>query len=147
MRKRLLCFFTLFILFGGTRFNAGAAEWTPFVEDHAFRHAYDKQSIVHTPKGIVRVAIKVDPKGKEGRDFLLEVRKKIGLTLEGYDHYGFSLTVMEIDCANHQKRILESNDFNQKGELLDSVSSPNPKWAPIATDSIHGLYQKVFCKR
>lgn len=137
----------LFVLFGGFYSAADAAEWTPFVEDQVFKHFYDKQSIFHSSKGIVRVAIKVDPKGKEGRDFLLSVREKMGLTLEGYADYGFSLTVMEIDCANHLKRILQSDDYNSKGEQLDTVSSQNPKWAPISPESVHGLYQKVFCKK
>lgn len=134
------------ILLGATYSAADAAEWTLFVEDHAFKHFYDRQSIVHTPSGIVRVAVKVDPKGKEGRDFLLNVRKRIGLKLEGYDHYGFSLTVMEIDCPNRSKRLLQSDDYNERGEQLDAVSPPNPKWAPITPDSVHGLYQKYFCR-
>lgn len=126
--------------------DAGAAEWTLFVEDHAFKHSYDKQSIVHLPEKLIRVAVKVDPKGKEGRDFLLKVRQQIGLPLDGYENYGFSLTIMEIDCANKRKRILQSDDYNKKGEELDTVSSPNPKWADISPDSIHGLYQKALCK-
>jgi hypothetical protein len=137
----------LFILFGWFSSQAGAAEWTPFVEDQRFKHFYDKQSIFHSPQGLVRVAIKVDPKGKEGRDFLLDVRKKMGMNLEGYEEYGFSLTVMEIDCRSHSKRILQSDDYTSKGEQLDSVTPQNPKWAPIAPDSVHGLYEKVFCKK
>ncbi len=146
MKRMRIGLLALFILF---RFYsvAAAAEWTLFVEDQGFKHFYDKQSIFHSSKGLVRVAIKVDPKGKEGRDFLLNVRKKMGLKLEGYENYGFSLDVMEIDCANHAKRILQSDDFNAKGELLDTVSSQNPKWAQIAPDSVHGLYQKFFCKK
>ena len=137
---------SLFILFVGFHQDADAAEWTPFVEDKAFKHSYDKQSIAHLPNRMIRVAIKVDPKGKEGRDFLLKVRQQIGLPLDGYENYGFSLTVMEIDCANQRKRILQSDDYTKKGEQLDTVSSPNPKWAEISPESIHGLYQKALCK-
>ena len=126
--------------------NAGAAEWTPFVEDQAFRHSYDKQSIVHLPNKMIRVAVKVDPKGKEGLDFLLKVRQEIGLSLNGYENYGFSLTIMEIDCLGKKKRILQSDDYNKKGEELDTKSSPNPKWVEINPNSIHGLYQKALCK-
>lgn len=140
-------FLALFILLDLFYSAAGAAEWTPFVEDQRFKHSYDKQSIFHSPQGLVRVAIKVDPKGKEGRDFLLEVRKKMGMNLEGYKNYGFSLTVMEIDCENHSKRILQSDDYTSKGEPLDSVSPQNPKWAQIVPDSVHGLYEKVLCKK
>ncbi len=137
---------SLFILFVGFHPDAKAAEWTPFVEDQAFKHFYDKQSIAHLPNQMIRVAIKVDPKGKEGRDFLLKIRQQIGLPLEGYENYGFSLTVMEIDCANKRKRILQSEDYNKKGEQLDTQSSPNPKWAEIHPNSVHGLYQKALCK-
>lgn len=140
-------FFTLFILLGAFRLDAGAAEWTPFVEDQRFKHSYDKQSIFHSPQGLVRVAIKVDPKGKAGRDFLLNVRKQIGMNLEGYENYGFSLTVMEIDCVNDVKRILQSDDYTSEGEQLDSVSPQNPKWAAIAPESVHGLYKKALCKK
>lgn len=147
MKRRWAWFFlTGFILLGGFYSHVDAAEWTLFVQDQAFQHFYDKQSIFHSPKGLVRVAIKVNPKGKEGRDFLLNVRKQIGLKLEGYENYGFSLTVMEIDCPSHTKRILQSDDYNQKGEQLDSATSQNPKWIQIAPDSIHGLYEKFFCK-
>ena len=69
------------------------------------------------------------------------------MTLEGYENYVFSITIMEIDCANHVKRILQSDDYNKKGELLDTVSSSNQKWAPIASESVHGLYEKVLCKK
>lgn len=147
MKMKRTVFLTLFILLGLFRLDVKAAEWTPFVQDQRFKHFYDKQSIFHAPQGLVRVAIKVDPKGKEGRDFLFDVRKKIGMNLEGYENYGFSLTVMEIDCANHSKRILQSDDYTSKGEQLDSVSPQNPKWAPIAPDSVHGLYEKFFCKK
>ena len=147
MKKRSTWFLALFILLGGFYSIAAAAEWTLFVEDQAFKHYYDKQSIFHSPKGLVRVAIKVDPKGKEGRDFLLNVRKQMGLKLEGYEDYGFSLDVMEIDCAHHAKRILQSDDYNSKGEQLDTVAPRNPKWVPIVPDSVHGLYQKFFCKQ
>ncbi|HZR46536.1 MAG TPA: surface-adhesin E family protein [Candidatus Manganitrophaceae bacterium] len=146
MKKIILWLLFLFLLFPGPYQNAGAAEWTPFVEDQAFKHFYDKQSIAHLKNGIVRVAIKIDPKGKEGRDFLLKVRERIGLSLDGYENYGFSLDVMEIDCPNKRKRILQSDDYNKKGEQLDTVSSPNPKWVEINPDSVHGLYHKVFCK-
>lgn len=147
MKRTFLWLFSLFILLGRLHPGAEAAEWTPFVEDKAFKHFYDKQSIFHSSKGLVRVAVKIDPKGKEGRDFLMTVRKKIGLPLEGYENYGFSLTVMEIDCPGQQKRILQSDDFNVKGELLDNVSPQNPKWVQIAPESVHGLYQRVLCKK
>ncbi len=140
-------FLTLFIVFGVFHPDAGAAEWTPFVDDQRFKHSYDKQSLFHSPQGLVRVAIKVDPKGKEGRDFLLAVREKMKMNLAGYENYGFSLIVMEIDCANHQKRTLQSDDYTSKGEQLDSVSPQNPKWAQIAPDSVHGLYEKALCKK
>ena len=147
MRKISVGFLAFFVLLGAFRRGADAAEWTLFVQDQGFKHFYDRQSIFHPTKEIIRVAIKVDPKGKEGRDFLLNVRKEIGLTLEGYENYAFSVTIMEIDCENHVKRILQSDDYNQKGELLDAVSSPNQKWAPIAPESVHGLYEKVLCKK
>jgi len=140
-------FLAFFILLGLSHPHADAAEWTPFVEDQRFKHSYDKQSIFRSPQGLIRVAIKVDPKGKEGRDFLLEVRKKIGMNLEGYENYGFSLTVMEIDCVNDAKRILQSDDYTIKGEPLDSVAPQNPKWAAIAPESVHGLYKKALCKK
>lgn len=147
MKRKQVWFVVFFILFGGFHPAARAAEWTPFVEDQRFKHSYDKQSIFHSPQGLVRVAIKVDPKGKEGRDFLLNVRKQIGMNLEGYENYGFSLTVMEIDCVNDVKRILQSDDYTSKGEQLDSVSPQNPKWAAIAPESVHGLYKKALCKK
>jgi hypothetical protein len=146
MKKMILWLPFLLILFAGVHQDAGAAEWTPFVEDKAFKHFYDKQSLAHLSQGLIRVAIKVDPKGKEGRDFLLKVRQQIGLSLEGYENYGFSLTVMEIDCPNNRKRILQSDDYTKKGEPLDASTSPNPKWAEISPDSVHGLYRKVLCK-
>jgi hypothetical protein len=136
----------VFLLLLSVYQNAAAAEWTLFVEDQAFRHSYDKQSIAHLANKVIRVAIKVDPKGKEGRDFLLKVRGQMGLSLDGYQDYGFSLTIMEIDCVNQRKRILQNDDYNKKGEELDTLSSPNPKWAEINPNSIHGLYYKALCK-
>ncbi len=144
--KIIIVLLSLFASFAAVHPDAKAAEWTPFVEDKAFKHSYDKQSIAHQANAMIRVAVKVDPKGKEGRDLLLKVRQQIGLPLDGYENYGFSLTVMEIDCANKRKRILQSDDYTKKGEQLDTVSSPNPKWAEISPESIHGLYQKALCK-
>src|SRR5579884_2961393 len=146
MKRIRICFIAFFILFVLFHATAQAAEWTLFVEDQAFKHFYDKQSIFHSPTGLVRVAIKIDPKGKEGRDFLLNIRKQMGLKLEGYQDYGFSLDVMEIDCAGHSKRILQSDDYNSKGEQLDTLSPRNPKWVQVTPDSVHGLYEKFFCK-
>ena len=145
MKRQVVLFLLLFLLFAVHR-KAGAAEWTLFVEDQAFKHSYDKQSIAHLPNAMIRVAIKVDPKGKEGRDFLLKVRHEMGLPLDGYENYGFSLTIMEIDCANKRKRILQNDDYSKKGEELDTLSSPNPKWVEINPNSIHGLYHKALCK-
>jgi len=146
MKRMIFRLLLLFLLLFSFYRSAGAADWTPFVEDQAFKHFYDRQSIAHLKNGLVRVAIKVDPKGKEGRDFLLNVRQQIGLSLDGYENYGFSLTVMEIDCPGKRKRILQSDDYTKKGEQLDTVSSPNPKWVEINPDSVHGLYHKVLCK-
>lgn len=145
-RSRKWISISILILWGAVSQDAWGAEWTSFVQDKAFTHSYDKKSIALLSDRIVRVAVKVDPKGKEGRDFLLKIRRQIGLPLEGYENYGFSLTVMEIDCVNSRKRILQSDDYNQKGEQLDALAPANPRWAEIKPDSVHGLYQKALCK-
>lgn len=146
MRSRRRLLGLLLLLLTGFCPEAKAAEWTPFAQDQAFTHLYDKRSIFHPSEEIVRVAVRVDPKGKEGRDFLFKLRRQIGMSVEGYENYGYSVTIIEIDCSQNLKRVLQNDDFNQKGELLDTVVSPNQKWAEIHSDSMHSLYRKKFCK-
>ncbi len=128
------------------------AEWILFGQDNLFEHYFDKENIKTTPEKIVQVLIKVIPKGKEGKDLLLGVRDEKMFLMGGFDDYSHTVTAIEINCPDKMRAILESSDFDHKGNVLDTVRDPlstlRRGWSKIIPDSYpYSGYHKAFCKK
>ncbi|MFQ5596761.1 MAG: surface-adhesin E family protein [Nitrospiria bacterium] len=126
---------------------AAEKEWVLFVKDKLFDHYYDRASMNWLPEGIIQVIVKVEPRGKEGYDLLMGVRKQKGFLMGGYEDYAYTLKAIEIDCPEKTRNILDQSDYGKAGNLLDSVRAMRRKWTPIAAESIDDFYHKALCKK
>ncbi|MFQ5580544.1 MAG: hypothetical protein ACE5FZ_08020 [Nitrospiria bacterium] len=152
MKKKLVNLIVVLGVLFVPGMEAYGAEWTLFGRDNLFEHYYDKENLKTTPEKIVQVIIKVVPKGKKGKDLLLGVRDKAMFLMGGYEDYAHTVTAVEINCPEKLKAVLESSDFDHKGNVLDTVRDPlatlRRDWTRIGPDSYpYSDYHKVFCKK
>ena len=122
-------------------------QWIHFVKDDRFDHYYNKTTMARTPNDIVGVWIKVVPRNKAVIDFLMDIRKKNGFLMDGFEDYQFSVTALEIDCRNGQSALIEQRDYGKGGKMLDKVRAVRRNWKDIPPNSYHDLYRKVLCKK
>jgi len=112
------------------------------------KYYYDKESISHPSKNIVRVRIKLIP-SKEAKEKMIQAWKKGGVvSTEGYENYEYSLTIYELNCADRTHRTLSNTDYDRKGTVLRSVvpdTSPK-KWFNFSASWIDKLFVSVCPK-
>ena len=66
---------------------------------------------------------------------------------EKWKGYRYTATRYAIDCDNVLSRGLAMAYHDGDGKIIDSVENPEPRWSPIATDSIGMEKYKLICER
>ena len=114
------------------------ADWKFYNSNQWYLGYYDAQSITRPSKNIVRVWVKWDCTEKG----VLENVKRLGKQWENLSHIKL---LKEIDCVEKKERILSSTDYNNKGEMIHSSSSPS-EWDFITPESVGEALYKEVCK-
>jgi hypothetical protein len=116
------------------------ADWKLYNVNDNYKGYYDAQSIPRPSKNIVRVWVKWDVTEKGVLDWgkRKNDRKK-------YENLNHMKVLYEIDCVEKKSRRLSGTEYDNKGGMIDSDSSPS-KWEFIIPESMtEGLYEEV-CK-
>lgn len=114
------------------------ADWKRYSETEFFISYYDKESINHLSKNIVRVWVK-EVNTEKG---ITDMVKRFGEEYKDCDHIK---KLYEVDCAEKRIRILSSAAYSRAGEVLISDDSPS-KWIFTVPKSEGEALRKTVCK-
>jgi hypothetical protein len=141
--KSLMVAVLLLAVFGAPA-PARAADWRMIVERQDYDVYSDAQSVRTTSKTSVSVWCKTTARTDRYRAFMVDVRKKGGLSAEGYDRYGYTLSTEEINCMNTTYRNLSATDYDLSDKRLDAVFPVMP-WRHITQDSTYYFLTRRVC--
>lgn len=82
----------------------------------------------------------------EGREKIIQNRRKDELSTEGYDNLSNQNNLLEIDCKKRKINLLSVTEYATNGEILFSSSFDKPKWDNIVPDSKADLILKRVCE-
>jgi len=128
----------------GTPALVRAADWRMIIDRQDYAVYADAQSVRTTSKTSVRVSCKTTARTDRYRAFMVDVRKEGGLSAEGYDRYGYTLSMEEINCMNTTYRSLSSADYDLSDKRLDAVFPVTP-WRHVSQDSTYYFLARRVC--
>jgi len=128
----------------GTPGSARAADWRMIIERQDYAVHADAQSVRTTSKTSVSVWCRTAARTDRYRAFVVDVRKEGGLSVEGYDRYGYTLSTEEINCMNTTYRNLSATDYDLSDKRLDAVFPVMP-WRHITQDSTYYFLARRVC--
>jgi hypothetical protein len=74
-----------------------------------------------------------------------EERRKLNLSLEGFDKYDRSMMLYECNCFEGKIRMLSFVDYNDTGQVLDTSDSPL-QWQHVVPDSLGSGVLTAACR-
>mgnify|MGYP000894213060 FL=1 len=123
---------------------ASAADWRLIVERQDYAVYADAQSTRPSSKTAVQVWCRTTARTDRYRAFMVDVRREAGLSAEGYDRYGYTLSTEEINCMNTTYRTLSSTDYDLSDKRLDALFPVMP-WRHITEDSTLYFLTRRVC--
>jgi hypothetical protein len=106
---------------------------------------YYKDRIKHRTKNIVQVWEKI-VLSDEHIDKEIQLRKKNGLSIEGWDKLEFDNFLFEINCKENKYRIIYNDYYDRKGRQLESFDDDKSQWTIIPPNTNIDNLQKKVCK-
>jgi hypothetical protein len=114
------------------------ADWKLYNSNEQFVASHDAQSITHPSKDIVRLWTRFDYTEKGVLGWVKNLGKK-------YENLSYVKGLWEINCLEKMRRILSMTDYDNKGNVIHSTSSPD-EWKFIIPETMgESLYNEV-CK-
>lgn len=137
----------LFVLLLVTPVNGSSDEWVEYGRDNnGDVYSYTRVSLKEDREtGIVQVWDK-KVYSDEGRENLIQLMRKGGVSTEGWEELSHTLTLQEIDCKKGRFQILFSTHYDTNGFVLYSYSYDEPNWNYILPDSTVDTLRKKVCK-
>jgi hypothetical protein len=114
------------------------ANWKFYGSSDGYMGYYDAQSITRPSKNIVRVSARWDWAEKAVMDGVGKLGKK-------YENLSYSIILEEINCAEKKSRRLSATQYDHKGSVISSESSPS-KWISTNPESMTDFLIKEVCK-
>jgi hypothetical protein len=114
------------------------ADWKFYRFNDLAESYYDVQSITRPSKNVVRVWERMNFTEKG----IMDEVESLGKTFKKLE---YSVVLHEINCAEKTVRMLSSTDYDNKGRVIFSDSSPT-KWLFIIPGSIGESLYKEICK-
>lgn len=120
--------------------------WVWFSDPYNGSFFYDKTRIKTMPNKHIRVWIR-----KEVKDVNVYVdeRKKINLSIKGYEDFSHGLSLEEIDCVSETIGTVFFTDYNNNGNVLNSLDfsdfSKKISKSPIVPGSVIDALYKIVC--
>lgn len=114
---------------------------------------YDAKSAKRTAEGTIKVWLKQVPitktEGERQRviSSIIENRKLNRMSITGYEKFGYSLTLIEFDCAKNVGRSVSIRDYNESEKPLSSNTLPEQiPFAPVTEGSMARIVLNAVCK-
>lgn len=136
-----------------------AASWKAYATNNVFDYSYDPVDMRYPHTFVNILSLKIahgdlvrvwsikTAKGQAGRDAQMEINQRAGVTINGYDDFGYSITQKEIQCNEKNVKVLSETDFTVSGQRLTgfSKSSEHLHWRKIIPDTDDDALYKVVC--
>jgi len=131
--------------------------WKLYAQSDDYQFFYDSRNTGSGADGIVKTLLKRQPKEESAiipetkRSVIREMKKrqKAGMSIQGYETWDHEVVVCEIDCRKNVIRFLKSTNYDQKGNVLDTIVVPEDvlKWDNIIPGTINDNLRKTVCGR
>ncbi len=105
---------------------------------------YNDERVTQLPNGLVSVWLIYTG----GKDKKIALRKKMGLSTDGYENYSNSANKMVYDCAKQQIAVASINDYTENRDILEATNIPLPElqFVNAAEESIGEKVMNMVCK-
>jgi hypothetical protein len=131
------------------------AEWELYAENQNFSFYFDTTGIKklkeidlildHFRKRIAKVWTRRVTKGENGKNWQIQENKRLGLSVQGYENYEFTMYSKEINCRDKTVRVLSEADYTKDWNLLAKSETPYVEWKPIIPGYADEFLHKVLC--
>jgi hypothetical protein len=107
-------------------------------------HYYDKVSMKYLSPKVINVWTKVKY-SNVGKDRVIQRKKDMNLSTNGYEKLDNMMILNEVDCSNHTFKLIKMVNYNDEGKILDDFDNPNPETQKIIPTSVSELLIKKVC--
>jgi hypothetical protein len=123
--------------------------WKLYYKGENFSYYYDTESVKYPSKGIVRLQMKMVSINYKGRDELIQQRKQLNLSIEGYENFTHTISLCEINCEKKMIGLISFYEYDKKGGILFSNIFPanQVQWESIPPGGMFELLYKVVCSK
>jgi len=123
------------------------SDWVELVRDgNGDVYSYNKILIEHKTKNVIKLWEKVSF-SDEGIRRVIQIRRQIGESTDGWDKLSHSLLSVEINCTENKSRLFSSVHYDTNGSVLETMSIKEPQWTNIFPNSMDYNLEKIFCKK
>jgi len=80
-----------------------------------------------------------------GKDQIIQMNKKNGLSIDGYDKLNNVIFLKEVECINKTYKIIKIVDYDDEGKILDDIDYPKPTTRQIMPGSMGEAFRNKVC--
>lgn len=125
--------------------RADAAGWVEFSLEKHMLYLYKPDKIVRVSADIREIWTKWSYLDKTSIGKEIENRKRLNLSVEGYDKLSFTLDAVRINCRSREFALLEALDYNVSGEMLFDTGKLRFQMKKIVPESLMDSLSEKVC--
>jgi hypothetical protein len=137
--------------------NEPKPEWKYVItsedDNQVWETYYDSKSTERTGEGTIKVWLKQVPITKSEKErqrvihSIIENRKINRMSINGYEKFVYSLTLIEFDCKKKVGRSVSIRDYNESDKVVGSDTLPEQiPFAPVTEGSMARIVLNAVCK-
>ena len=105
---------------------------------------YDHSSITEVSPNIIQLWNK-DKYSKIGKGLIIQGRKSINLSIDGYDKLDYATDILELDCVYRTIKDIFFVEYDDDDQVLFEYDIPSAKIKPVSPGSIQENLLKEVC--
>jgi hypothetical protein len=149
MNKNKMSFVMLGIIFITLFFvNVGSTDdshrWILYGKSDMGDSYYDQSSITEVSPKVIQLWNK-DKYSEVGKEIIIQGRKSINLSIEGYDKLDYVADIIELDCVSRTIKDIFFVEYDDEDEVLFEYDIPSPKIKQVSPGSIQETLLKMVC--
>jgi len=127
------------------------ANWVPATVGGVMNYEYNPDTVERRSNGAVKAWVRVSPNAEgatdqKARKSRIESIRAAGHSVAGYDRWTHILVLYELDCAEHRFKILETDDYDDTGHILNSLGSDPRGWLNTTSSAVNRRLLEMICR-
>ena len=119
-------------------------EWISYGKSTDGNYYYDKKSITKVSPQIFKVWTKLKY-SQVRKSQIIQEGKDNGLPMDDWEKIDYTMDLLELDCVNNTCKGTKNVKYNNKGEILDDIETPNPDIIHIPPGSSGDKLLEIVC--